>query len=120
MSKNVGADLRVRPSEGFSVRRFFKGDAAPEFTGQVFCPQRSSSIAVLRCAEYQRDNGCGLGCLHAATRAEIELVEINSRMDVDAEPQLFVCSACGRPKKSWKGKRCRHCAGAFAQRGRGF
>ena len=118
MSKDVGA-IGGRPSDtGFSVRRFFQGDAAREFTGSVFCPQRASSVAILRCAEYQSAKGCGLGCLHAATRAEIELVEINSRLDLDAESDMYFCPVCGQPKKSAHGLRCRRCAARLS--GRGF
>lgn len=86
-----------------------------EFDGMVYCPQRLSSIAVLRCAEYQRERGCGIGCSHAATREMIGLVECDSKVDVDAAPDKSVCPRCGRPK-SRQAKHCHSCAGVLSRR----
>lgn len=83
----------------------------PEFTGAIFCPQRVAGIAVMRCAEYQCERGCGRHCPNAAGRELIELVTVNSKQDLDAQPEVAICIDCGHKKKSNLGARCQSCAG---------
>jgi hypothetical protein len=49
----------------------------------IFCPQRLSSIAIMRCSEYQRRDGCGAGCPNAAT--EDQLIRLNKIRDPEIE-----------------------------------
>lgn len=81
-----------------------------EFTGMVFCPQRQSHIAMLRCAEYQREYGCGVACKNAATPEQINMVVTDARQDIDEGEEEPRCLICGKAKKTRVGKRCRDCS----------
>lgn len=59
--------------------------AADEFTGAVWCPQRRSSIAIMRCGEYQARDGCGIGCSQAAS--EEQLAELAAAVSGAAEDE---------------------------------
>lgn len=48
-----------------------RGPLRGEPTGEVFCPQRLSSIAVMRCGEYQEQFKCQFGCPNAAKAVDI-------------------------------------------------
>jgi hypothetical protein len=93
-----------------------------EPTGMVFCPLRLSSIAVMKCGEYQALHGCGAGCAQAVSAAAVaELRGVMERFRTELVPDLRVrgkerypgsktCIVCGREKKTNIGKRCRSCA----------
>lgn len=42
-----------------------------EPTGQVYCPRKMATIAVMRCGEFQQRDGCALGCKNAATTEQL-------------------------------------------------
>lgn len=48
-----------------------RGAGRGEPTGEVFCPPRLSSIAVMRCGEYQEQFKCQFGCPNAAKAVDI-------------------------------------------------
>ena len=105
-----------------------------EGEGMIFCPQRRSQIAIMRCGEYQEAFGCGESCPARASRAQI--AEIRSRIFVDdgdggqrlnagrgrdkrARLKTFqaeTCPKCGR-HKSYESKQCVICMRAEQKAG---
>lgn len=90
------------------------------WTGAVFCPQRFSHLAIMRCAEYQNKYGCGHACHSAATPEEILALSIvRNRPLMETVSVNSFCLDCGRKKLSAQGKRCKVCAGKMGGRPKG-
>jgi hypothetical protein len=93
---------------------------ADEFVGQIFCPQRFSSLAVMRCAEYQKLFNCGISCPNAASAEEIACVERERTLTVDghektadvdgSEIEPRKCISCGAEDAGRETDFCRICA----------
>jgi hypothetical protein len=91
-----------------------RGAQRGEFTGTVYCPQRWSGIAVMKCWEYQTTLGCGFGCASAVKRDVVEVGQASSRVGEDQRPAISksrrareTC-ACGGIK-SPQSKTCSSC-----------
>src|SRR3990167_9116873 len=82
-----------------------------EETGMVWCPQRLSSIATMRCAEYQKQFGCGFGCASKATQGQIAAVKMSAGNMQEACAGPRICPSCRGPK-SHLAKVCIKCRGA--------
>jgi len=61
--------------------------SAGEWTGSVYCFPRRSSLAVMRCAEYQHTHGCA--CPNAVTVEQIEMV-LENRSATDEGESNFL------------------------------
>jgi hypothetical protein len=92
---------------------------AGEFTGMIFCPRRSSSIAIMRCGQYQVSEGCQLGCPNAASPADIKKVQAEMKtetMEQDRHPvETAARASCERERG---GGETEHCRSGAAKRGR--
>jgi hypothetical protein len=87
------------------------------FTGMVFCPQRLSHIARMRCGEYQERFGCH--CKNAAAPGEIKalgaLVEEGVFLGRDRGKggggcvYFDTCAVCDEPKAHNRSRRCHRC-----------
>jgi len=86
--------------EQFMPRALPVGNNDP--TGMVYCPQRWSSIAILRCDEYQHNFGCGFACEKAVTPAQVKAVIAQSKREVETEDAAVTpirgrrCIDCGK------------------------
>lgn len=95
--------------------------AKGEETGMVWCPQRLSEIAVMRCAEYQKEFGCGSRllttggpCLFRATPGQIRQAQA-AQSERLKEPShdaagSYICPQCGGAKALKRSPLCRSCA----------
>ena len=85
--------------------------AKGEETGMVWCPQRLSGIAEMRCAEYQKQFLCGIGCAGAVKRARA--AELNAALKFSennlSRRGFAECVECGEAKKNTLAPYCRSC-----------
>jgi len=78
-----------------------------EPSGMVYCPSRRSSIAVMRCGEYQVRDGCASDCRFGASEKEIERLKSLSSGTKSENP--YVCPMCDGVKATATSRVCVQC-----------
>uniref|UniRef100_A0A6M3M6V3 Putative DNA binding, helix-turn-helix domain containing protein n=1 Tax=viral metagenome TaxID=1070528 RepID=A0A6M3M6V3_9ZZZZ len=86
--------------------------------GWVNCPRKGSVLALARCEEYQRENGCGDGCRAVPEFEEARTTDLQMRAREAAREQYRrwgsrrtgMCAECGAPTARKDATWCAECA----------